>query len=55
MIAGYYRSRILTARQPHHIIHAVTSEGLAKGPYVAARGGVEGSDHHHSTNHASLL
>ena len=38
---------------------AITSEGLAQGPYVAARAGVEsatfrtkGSDNHHLTNHA---
>ena len=41
------------------IIQAITSEGLAHGPYVVARGGVEpatvhtkGTDNHHSTNHA---
>jgi len=43
----------------YHIIQAITSEGLAQGTYLAARGGVEpttfrteGTDHHHSTNHA---
>ena len=43
----------------HHIIQAITSEGLAQGPCVAARGGVEsatfrtkGTECHHSTNHA---
>src|SRR6218665_684031 len=42
----------------HHIMQAITSERLAQGPYVAARGGVEpttfhteGTDHYHSTNH----
>ena len=41
----------------HHVIQTITSEGLAQGPYVAARGGIEpatfrteGTDHHHSTN-----
>jgi len=40
MIASYYRSH-LTAKQPrrasHHDIQATTSEGLAQGPYMAAR------------------
>ena len=35
----------LTAKQshraPHHVIQATTSEGLAQGPYVAAKGGFE--------------
>ena len=32
----------LTARHaPHHAIQAATSEGLAQGPYVAARVGFE--------------
>ena len=31
----------LTARQPHHMIQAATSVGLAKGLYVAARVGFE--------------
>ena len=34
----------LAARQPQgatSVIQAITSEGLAQGPYVAARGGVE--------------
>ena len=35
----------LTARQPHrvphHVIQAITSEGLAQGPYVVARVGFE--------------
>ena len=54
MIAGYYRSRI----QPQgttSVIQAITGEGLAQGPYVAARGGVEpttfcteGAEHHHA-------
>ena len=41
------------------IIQAIMNEGLAQGPYVAARGGIEpatflteGTDNHHSTNHA---
>ena len=58
MMAGFYRSRILAARQPHHVIHAIKSEEFAQGPYVAARGGIEpatfrteGTEHHHSTNH----
>jgi len=49
----------LTARQPHraphHVIQATTSEGLAQGPYVAARVGfkpatfsIEFTKHHHS-------
>src|SRR6218665_3640100 len=29
----------LTARQPHHVIQAITSDGLAQGPYVMARVG----------------
>ena len=46
-------------RAPHHVIQAITSEGLAQGPYVAARGGIEpatfrteGTEHYHSANHA---
>jgi len=38
---------------------AIMSEGLSQGPYLVARGGVEpatfhteGTDNHHSTNHA---
>ena len=35
----------LTARQPrrvpHHVLQATTSEGLAQGPYVAAKMGFE--------------
>ena len=48
------------AKQPQgatSVIHAITSEGLAQGPYVAARGDIEpatfltkGTDNHHSTN-----
>jgi len=59
MIAGYYRSPMLTKgshRAPHHVTQATTSEGLAQGPYVAARGGdkpatfcMEGTEHHHLT------
>jgi len=56
----------LTARQPrrapHHVIQAITSEGLARGPYVEARGGVgpatfrtKGTKHHHSANHTPRL
>ena len=55
----------LVTRQPQgdtSIIQAITGEGLAQGPYVVARGGVEpttfrteGTDHHHSTNHALLV
>ena len=48
----------LTSRQPrsapHHVIEAITSEGFAQGPYVAARAGfepaifrTEGTEHHH--------
>ena len=47
----------LAARQPQgatSVIQAITSEGHAQGPYVAARGGVEpatfrteGADNHH--------
>ena len=47
-----------TNAPPHHVIQTITSEGLAQGPYVAARGGVEPAtlcteniDLHHSTNH----
>ena len=43
---------------PQHVIQAISGEGLAQGPYVAARGGVEpatfrteGTEHHHSANH----
>ena len=53
----------LAARQPQgatSVIQAITGEGLAQGPYVAARGGVEpttfhieGTDNLHLTNHAS--
>ena len=53
----------LAARQPQgatSVIQAITSEGLAQGPYVAARGRVEpatfrteGTDNHHLTNHAT--
>jgi len=57
MIAGYYSSRISPTRQPrrapHHVMQATTSEGLAHGPYVAARWGseratfrTEGTEHH---------
>jgi|SRR6218665_942228 len=52
----------LAARQPQgatSIIQAIMGEGLAQGPYVAARGGVrsttfstEGTDNLHLTNHA---
>src|SRR6218665_3491582 len=52
----------LAARQPQgatSVIQATTGEGLAQGPYVAARGGVEpttlrtkGTDNIHLTNHA---
>jgi len=59
---GYYRIRILAATPPHHVIQAITSEGLAQGPYVAARGVfepatflTEGTHHHHSTYHAPNL
>ena len=56
----------LAARQPrrawHHAIQAIMSEGLAQGPYMAARVGVEpasfrteGTAHHHSTNHATYF
>ena len=30
---------------PHHVIQAITSEGLAQGPYEVARGGVEPANH----------
>src|SRR6218665_40713 len=40
-------------RAPYHVIHATMSEGLAQGPYVAARVGFEPAtfltEHHHST------
>ena len=51
----------LAARQPQgatSVIQAITGEGLAQGPYVAARGGVEpttfcteGTDNLHLTKH----
>jgi len=44
MIAGYYRGRILAARQPQgaaSVIQAISGERLAQGPYVATRGGVD--------------
>ena len=54
----------LASRQPlgaTSIIQAITGEGLAQGPYVAARGGVEpttfrteGTDNIHLTNHAPI-
>jgi len=44
-----------------NIIQAITGEGLAQGPYVAARGGVEtttfrteGTDNIYLTNHAHI-
>jgi len=45
MIASYYRSRILAARQPttrapHHVIQATMSEGLAQGPHTVAQNGI---------------
>ena len=55
------------ARQPQGatsviLIQAITGEGLAQGPYVAARGGVEpttfrteGTDNLHLTNHPRPL
>jgi len=50
----------LAARQPQgaiSVIQAITGEGLAQGPYLAARGGVEpttfcSTDNLHLTNHA---
>ena len=52
----------LASRQPQgatSVIQAISGEGLAQGPYVAARGGVEpptfstvGTDNLHLTNHA---
>ena len=52
------------ARQPQDatsIIQAITSEGLAHGPYMAATGGVEPAtfrtertNNHHLTNHAPM-
>jgi len=39
----------LAARQPQgatSVIQAITGEGLAQGPYVAARGGVEPATFH---------
>ena len=56
----YLQESNLAARQPQSatsIIQAITGKGLAQGPYVAARGGVEpttfrteGTDHIHLTN-----
>src|SRR6218665_1192605 len=53
----------LAARQPQgvtSVIQAITGEGLAQGPYLAARGGVEptyfrseGTDNLHLANHAT--
>ena len=44
-------------RAPHLVIQAITSEGLAQGPYVATRGGVEpatfrteGTEHNNSAS-----
>src|SRR6218665_292413 len=62
MIASYLQESNLSESQPHlaphHVIQAITSEGLAQGPYVADRGGVElatfrteVTEHHHSANH----
>src|SRR6218665_726417 len=55
----------LAARQPQgatSVIQAITSEGLAQGPYVAARGRVEpttfcteDTDNLHLTNHANNI
>src|SRR6218665_1673018 len=55
----------LAVRQPQgatSVIQAITGEGLAQGPYVAVRGGVEpttfrteGTDNLHLTNHAPPL
>ena len=49
----------LAARQPQgatSVMQAITGEGLAQGPYVAARGGVEPTtfrtENLHLTNHA---
>ena len=49
----------LTARQPrrepHHVIQATTSEGLAQGPYVVASGFRTSdlrTEHHHVAVHA---
>ena len=43
-------------RAPHHVIQTTTSEGLAQGPYMAAKVGfkpanfrTEGTEHHQST------
>src|SRR6218665_300689 len=54
----------LAARQRQgatSVIQAITGEGLAQGPYVAARGGsepttfrTEGNDNRHLTNHAPM-
>src|SRR6218665_992736 len=56
MRASYYRTERQPHRAPHPVIQAVTSEGLAQGPYVADRGEVEpatfrteDTEHHHST------
>ena len=58
------RESNLAARQPQgatSVIQAITGEGLAQGPYVAARGGVEpvtfrtkGTHILHLTNHAPI-
>src|SRR6218665_280998 len=54
----------LAARQPQgatSVIQAIRGEGLAQGPYVVARGGIEpttfhteGTDNLHLTNHAPM-
>src|SRR6218665_1875044 len=65
VIAGYYTYESnLAARQPQgatSVIQAITGDGLAQGPYVAAIGGVEpttfhteGTDILHVTNHVPL-
>ena len=65
MIAGYLQESNLAERQPKSatsVIQAITSEGLAHGPYVAAGGEVEptifrteGTDNRHLTNLAPNL
>src|SRR6218665_592620 len=52
----------LAARQTQgatSVIQAISREGLAQGPYVAARGGVEPTtfrtDNLHLTNHAPIM
>src|SRR6218665_1211035 len=57
-----FRCKVAILRAPNHVIQAITSEELAQGPHVAARGGIEpatfrtkGTGHHYPTYHASKI